>query len=61
MSGGALSDWIEACSKEKFAVLTVMPRRTKIAIEARKAFVAQLDGYLFNGVPEHLQKKLLAK
>ena len=49
---------LKPAQKKSFAVIKYGEVRAyELAIEARKAFVAQLDGYLSNGLPEHLRER----
>ena len=48
---------LKPARKKSFAVIKYGEARAyELAIQARKAFVAQLDGYLSNGLPEHLRE-----
>jgi hypothetical protein len=48
---------LKPAQKKSFAVIKYGEARAyELAIQARKAFVAQLDGYLSNGLPEHLRE-----
>lgn len=52
---------LKPAQKKSFAILKFGEDKAfELAVEARKGFVAQLDGYLLRRVPAHLREKLQA-